>query len=147
MKLSKQMKVAKHALAIFLKPGDKSSLEQQLEWARNSWPDLSQRVLRSWVKALYVNPERYEFTGMVHKDSHFELKNFFNLDEVDWVESVIRDKSLVCDYDMIVRSICHHAYVYKQNVNDATINGIEAYYGSANRFYPADPKLAPLEKK
>lgn len=145
MKISKQYRVAKHALAIWMTPGDKESLAESLEWASRSWPNLSQRVLKTWVKELYRNPERYEYTGLAGKE--LKLEDFFSLDECDYVEMRIRQSTMVVDYDDIIRSICHFKWVYRMSVEDAIKYGIDTYYGKCNqRFYPVAPKLKPLEK-
>lgn len=77
----KQMKIAKHSLAIWLNPNDPESLKEQLRTCSSSWYNLPQRTLKKWVKTLYANPEKYEFTALAYKEKN--LEDHFSTEEIE----------------------------------------------------------------
>lgn len=142
MKSKIQMRRAKHMIAIWMEPGVPESLTDALDTARRCWNRSSQRVLRVWAKELHRNPERYEFTGMAFKE--LVLEDYFNHDEICQIDVAIRERTLVCDYDYIIRSIIQHKLVYRLSTEDAIKFGIDAYYGQC-KHRPAKPVMKPLK--
>lgn len=143
MKTTIQMRRAKHMIAIWMKPGDAESLADALDTARRCWNRSSQRTLRVWAKTLFRNPERYEFTGMAHKE--LVLEDHFNDEELMLVDEAIRSRTLVVDYDYIVRSIIQHKWVYRVSTEEAIDCGIKAFYGEGLKHRPAKPVLKPCK--
>lgn len=87
MRTTKQMKVAKHMLAIWLKPNDNETYKESLALASSSWYNLPQRVLKSWVRMLHKDPSKYEFTGLAYKELY--LKDHFSPEECQEIEELL----------------------------------------------------------
>lgn len=143
MKNKIQMRRAKHMIAIWLKPGDTESLKDALDTARRCWNRSSQRVLRVWAKELYKNPERYEFTGMAMKS--LKLKDFFSLDDCDFIEYQVNKIANGSDRDYIIRSVIQHKWVYGLGTEDALREGISVYNGGQLKYRPKKPVLKSIK--
>lgn len=129
MKSSVQMNVAKHMLAIWMKPKSKS-LKDTFSTIDRCWPMLSRRVLRSWVKALHKNPERYEYTSLSFKK--LKLEEHFTPDELNDITSTV---DLIAPTDShhrdIYRIIIMNKWVYGQSSAIALEAGLKEYYGAS----------------
>lgn len=141
MKSKIQMRRAKHMIAIWLIPGEAESLIDALDTARRCWNRSSQRTLRVWAKTLNKNPERYEFTGMAFKD--LVLEDHFSTEEIDLILAEVRHRTLVMDYDYVIRSIIQHKWVYRLSTEDSIDQGIKAFYGEGLKHRPTKPVLKP----
>lgn len=122
----KMMKVAKHALAIWLNPNDPESLKEQLKMCSQCWNCLPQRVLKKWVKTLYRNPAFYEFTGMAYKPKL--LADHFTPEEIDRNQKYF-SKVDASDREYLVSNIVINRWVYKMNPDEAFLKGWENYFG------------------
>lgn len=143
MKSKIQMRRAKHMIAIWMKPGEAESLVDALDTARRCWNRSSQRTLRVWAKTLHKNPERYEFTGMAFKE--LVLEDHFSTEEIEQIDIAIRSRTLVVDYDYVIRSIIQHKWVYRLSTEDAINAGIESFYGEGLKHRPAKPVLKSIK--
>lgn len=143
MKSKIQMRRAKHMIAIWMKPGETESLVDALDTARRCWNRSSQRTLRVWAKTLHKNPERYEFTGMAFKE--LVLEDHFSHDEIVLIDKHIRERTLVVDYDYIIRSIIQHKWVYRLSTEESINAGIDSFYGAGLKHRPAKPVLKPCK--
>lgn len=122
----KMMKVAKHSLAIWLKPHDAESLKEQLQICSQSWDCLPQRVLKKWVKTLSRKPELYEFTGLAFKPKR--LEEHFTEEEID------RNQKYLANVDSnereyIIGNVVINRWVRKMDPDAAFKEGWENYFG------------------
>lgn len=143
MKSKIQMRRAKHMIAIWLKPGDKESLKDAFDTAKRCWNRSSQRVLKTWAKELYKNPERYEFTGMAHKE--LKLEDFFTEDDCQYVLDTVQEHVSSSDKHYAIRSIIQHKWVYELSTDYAIQYGLEAYFGKGLKFRPKRPVLKGIK--
>lgn len=134
MHSKKMMKVAKHSLAIWLKPHDDESLKEQLELCSRSWNCLPQRVLKKWVKTLSRNPEMYEFTGLAFKP--MLLVDHFTPEEIDRNQKYLKDLDST-ERSYVVSNIVIKRWVDKLEPDEAFKQGWENYFGRAwNKIIP-----------
>lgn len=136
MHSKKMMKVAKHALAIWLKPHDEESLKEQLEMCSRCWNCLPQRILKKWVKTLSKNPELYEFTGMAFKEKR--LEDHFSTEEIERNSKYLKrakDSLDTGEYTSLVSNIVIHRWVNKESPDDAFAKGYKDYYGTGYKEY------------
>lgn len=146
MKTKVQMNVAKHMIAVWLKPGDKSSLVQALDCIKSSWSKLPKRELRTWAKALYNNPERYKFTSLGYMNWN-DLSQFFSSEEIEMVRLAAQQYSTDPDeVYYIIRSISHSKYCYNLSTTNAIEKGIEVYYSVDKLPRVVKPVLQPLKR-
>lgn len=144
MKNKIQMRVAKHMFAIWLKPGDKESLKESLSQSGDMWNRLSRRVLRTWIKSLSKNPERYEFTGMAYKE--LRLCDFFTGEECNDILMKVFNVASGSDVDYILRIICQRKLVYKLDTETTLKEGIEEYCNSGKYHRrPVKPVLKGIK--
>lgn len=148
MKTKIQMQVAKHMLAVWTNVNDPDSLNDAYAIINSCWPYLSRRVLRTWVKALHQNPERYEYTGYAFKS--LKLVDHFTDEEIIGILATVQNMEHGSAFDDIIRSIIHHKYVYGMNTQTALEHGIAVYLGSDEprfhrRYRPAKPVLKPCK--
>lgn len=146
MKSKIQMQVAKHMIAVWLEAGKKESLNDAFYTIEKCWPGLPRRTLRVWAKALYKNPERYEFTGFGYRK--LDLADYFNSGEIKAIVQIIEnmpDTNTIMQRGMY-RSIAHHKYMYGLDSPSAIQAGIGSYFGTEKRrFRPAKPVLKPIK--
>lgn len=126
MNSRKMMKVAKHSLAIWLKPNDPESLKEQLHMCSQSWNCLPQRVLKSWVKTLSRNPEHYEFTGLAFKQKL--LTEHFSPEEIERNQKYFTNSDST-EREYLVSNIVINRWVYKMEPDEAFLKGWENYFG------------------
>lgn len=127
MRTTKQMKVAKHMLAIWLKPNDKETYKESLALASSSWYNLPQRVLKSWVRMLHKDPSKYEFTGLAYKELH--LKDHFSTEECNEIELTL--KKFAAD-SYTARNIRRYIIINKWVNKLSTQDAINDAFGKCN---------------
>lgn len=153
MKSTIQMQVAKHMIAVWMKPDDPDALSDAYGIINQCWSGLSRRVLRTWAKALVKNPERYEFTGYAYKQ--LKLEDHFSTDEVTGIKAILdlNEEVTTDNYNDVVRSIIHHKYCYGMDAFTAFDVGTAVYFGNnsderyTRKYRPAKPVLKPIEAK
>lgn len=127
MKSSVQMQVAKHMLAIWMKP-TKSSLIDSFSTIDRTWPQLSRRVLRTWAKSVNKNPESYPYTGLAFK--RLNLEDYFTPEEVDKITRKVDDVAPAGSHHRdIYRLVIINKWVYGQIAEIALEAGLHNYYG------------------
>jgi hypothetical protein len=146
MKSRIQLQVAKHMIAVWLKPNDPDALKGAYWTIDQCWPGLARRVLRTWAKALVKNPERYEFTGFGYRK--LDMQDYFSNYEIQAIVEIV-DKMPDITLEQkrgMYRSITHHKYMYGMDTPSAIQAGIGIYWGCSPRtFRPAKPVLKALK--